>query len=139
MNKKIFYSLIALFIICSIIVFAFMKHDRKIYNVSWTSAEIRTVTAKFEEEGIFYLTVVLDDSFAESNHLSDREYSMQTTEAIYEKVILGAKYTGAAITIHIPQGEEPQAIDAGTALRIYGEKVCEITELTLADGNQIIR
>lgn len=91
---------------------------------------IERVTAKYEKDGVFYLTVVLDDSY----HLPDQEISLQTTESIYEKVILNVKYVGAILRVRLPEGEKLMTIDAQSVLKLYGGEYCEITALTLADG-----
>ena len=59
---------------------------------------IERVTAKYEKDGAFYLTVVLDDFY----HLPDQKISLQTTESIYENVIHTKKKKGnPAFTLRI--------------------------------------
>ena len=91
---------------------------------------IERVTAKYEKDGVFYLTVVSDDFY----HLPDQEISLQMTKSIYENVILNVKYVGAILRVRLPEGEKLMTIDAQSVLKLYGGEYCEITALTLSDG-----
>ena len=106
------------------------RSEERDYIYSMTTMSIERVTAKYEKDGAFYLTVVLDDFY----HLPDQKISLQTTESIYENVILNVKYVGAILRIQLPEEEKLMTIDAQSVLKLYGGEYCEITALTLADG-----
>ena len=67
-------------------------------------------------------------------YLPDQKISLQTTESIYENVILNVKYVGAVLRVQLPEEETLMTIDAQSVLKLYGGEYCEITALTLADG-----
>ena len=115
-------------------IFVVRKRSEERDSVYWMTMPIERVTAKYEKDGMFYLTVVLDDSFAPEYHLPDQEVSMRTTESIYENIMLDKKYVGASLTVRLPAGEKLTTIDIRSVLKFYGGEYCEITLLTLADG-----
>lgn len=115
-------------------IFVVGKRSGEKDRICGTMIPIERVTAKYEKDGVFYLTVVLDDFFVTENHLSDQEVSMRTTESIYENIMLDKKYVGASLTVRLPAGEKLTTIDIRSVLKLYGGEYCEITLLTLADG-----
>lgn len=123
---------LVLLILLGIVVVRKRSEERD--SVYWMTMPIERVTAKYEKDGVFYLTVVLDDSFAPEYHLPDQEVSMRTTESIYENIMLDKKYVGASLTVRLPAGEKLTSIDIQSVLKLYGGEYCEITLLTLADG-----
>lgn len=131
LRRCILFGSLSLVVLILLGVFVLKKRSKeRDYIYSITTMSIERVTAKYEKDGAFYLTVVLDDFY----HLPDQKISLRTTDSIYENVILNVKYVGAILRIQLPEEEKLMTIDAQSVLKLYGGEYCEITALTLADG-----
>ncbi len=127
MVKRILILIFGL--VCLIIVYIILgKKDKLTETEAITAIPISKVSDKYEKEGTFYLTVVLDNHIVEAYHLAYNEVTFRTSEKVYHEAISGQDYIGVTLKI-IPPKDHPKA-DIGYILKAkLTTEYCEIISL----------
>lgn len=99
----------------------------------YTTLSICAVTEKTEQDGIYCLTVQLEDWTVEEYSLPSNLLTMRTTESVYAEANPGGNYIGISLTVTIP-GTEPKTDDIGVVLKGGHTDYCKITTISTADN-----
>lgn len=130
MKKILIISFFILFIIISI--FSILEMSNKKDYIIITAIPINDITEKIHNDGLYYLTVTLEDYIIEEYNLSYDKLTLKVSESIYNKVVINSGFIGISLRIKIPYNQPKSNIE--TILREKNTDYCEIIGIT-AKGN----
>lgn len=130
MKKILIISFFILFIIISI--FSILETSNKKDYIIITAIPINDITEKIHNDGLYYLTVTLEDYIIEEYNLSYDKLTLKVSESIYNKVVINSGFIGISLRIKIPYNQPKSNIE--TILREKNTDYCEIIGIT-AKGN----
>ena len=126
MKKILIISFFILFIIISI--FSILETSNKKDYIIITAIPINDITEKIHNDGLYYLTVTLEDYIIEEYNLSYDKLTLKVSESIYNKVVINSGFIGISLRIKIPYNQPKSNIE--TILREKNTDYCEIIGIT---------
>lgn len=126
MKKILIISFFILFIIISI--FSILEMSNKKDYIIITAIPINDITEKIHNDGLYYLTVTLEDYIIEEYNLSYDKLTLKVSESIYNKVVINSGFIGISLRIKIPYNQPKSNIE--TILREKNTDYCEIIGIT---------